>query len=115
MASLNRTQDTAETTLAEIRGTLDRWDKMKARFGEALDAALHRAIDAMREDTGSKPTGPPSGAMAHGFDVAEPFVDPKCVVQCDEVARPKMNAGVAAHEYHDSPDVLRAKVKMLAG
>ena len=69
LSSLDNSVDTAAQTLAEIRGTLDRWDRMKKKFGDAIDAFAQRYADAMREErTPLTVEGPPTGATAHGFD-----------------------------------------------
>eukprot|EP00966_Prymnesium_polylepis_P235714 5451382-Prymnesium_polylepis.1 len=59
--------------------------------------------------------GPPDGVTAHGTDGDASWPAPAMLVRCDKVARPKMNTGIMAHEYQDSPAVLAEKVKMLAG
>lgn len=109
---LEKTSDTAQQTLKEIRATLDKWDTMKKRFSDALDSAVHRIADAMRDEGGvAKPVGPPSGTTAHGSLLADANLpNPSLVVECSEVARPKMNAGILAHEYADTPEVLKRKV-----
>merc|ERR1719240_1890606 len=53
--------------------------------------------------------------MAHGFDAPAGLEDPKRVVECASIARPKMHGStIPAHEYRDTPEVLAAKVKALA-
>jgi len=117
LARIDASTDSAEETLAAIRSTLDRWDNMKARFSQALDGAIIRIVDALR-DQGAHvcpPDGLPTGKFAHGIDGAlHNFADPRRVVDCKEEARPKMSTGIPAHEYHDEPAVLRTKVQLLA-
>jgi len=109
-------QATAEETLADIRATLKRWDDAKERFGDALKAAAHRIADAMRDQVGPEaPAGPPTGVTAHGFlTPPDSWADPVCITYCDSIARPNMSAQLPAHEYNDTPEVLAAKVRVLA-
>ena len=46
-ASLATHSDTAKETLADMRKTLERWDAIKKRFGEALDATARRLAEDM--------------------------------------------------------------------
>ena len=50
IARLDKSKDSAEQTLKEIGATLAKWDKMKADFGKALDAAVRRMADAMADE-----------------------------------------------------------------
>lgn len=114
---LEKSGETAKQVLSEIRTTMAKWDKMKAEFGQALDGAIRRMADAMTLETVPAIDGPPSGPTAHGTLLAESdrsLLDPRRVVECSEVARPKMISHVPAHEYADEPVVLRRKVKELA-
>ena len=113
--SLQKRQDTAEETLADIRKTLKKWDDMKDRFGQVLDATLRRAITAIKEEEhDGKDRGPPRDSTAHGFDCKQPLPNPKCLVECASVARPNMVAQIPAHEYHDEPEALQSKTRLLA-
>ena len=107
-------EDTTKQTLAEIRSVLNRWDAAKAKFGRALDNAARRIASAMQEQAIAEPTGPPCGPTAHGFDAPQGLADPKKVVDCELVARPKMQTGIAAHEFRDTDEALHVKVKFLA-
>ena len=63
------------------------------------------------------PAGPPAGQFAHGFDghaAAPDLPPPTMVVECAVEARPNMSGSCHAHEFHDTPEALRAKVKILA-
>jgi NAD-dependent SIR2 family protein deacetylase len=53
-------------------------------------------------------------AKWHGKMVAAgQFVDPEKVVECETKARPEYH-DIPAHEYRDSPEVVKAKIKLLA-
>merc|ERR1719502_999677 len=57
------------------------------------------------------------GIYAHGFDgfaAAPNLTPPTMVVECAEKARPNMAGSCRAHEFHDTPEAMQAKVKMLA-
>lgn len=117
VSRIDKQQANANQTLNEIRGTLDRWDKMKQNFDKAFKSAVANLADAMRDEMlcESMPDGPPRGATAHGANLADSGLEnPRCVVECPEEARPAMGAGIAAHEYADGPEALRVKVKALA-
>ena len=113
---IDATVSNAEQTLADIQALLNRWDDAKARFGDALDSFVHRMADSLKDEMQPAPAvvGPPEGAFAHGTDGNPAWAPPKMVVKCDQVARPNMAARIMAHEYQDEPDVLSAKIKMLA-
>jgi hypothetical protein len=112
---IDTSTDTAKQALKEIKATLDRWDGMKAKFSAALDGAIHRIADAMRDENVTAPAGPPSGITAHGSLLeGEVLADPRCIVECAAVARPTMAAKIPAHEYADEPQVLERKVAALA-
>jgi len=112
---LQERQQSAEEVLRDMRAVLKRWDDAKARFGEALDGAARRIAEGMQAEGVTAPEGPPSKETAHGVKHADcGWANPRRVVCCDEVARPTMSAQVPAHEYLDEPDVLAAKVRVLA-
>ena len=113
-AKIENMMSTAEETLAASRATLERWDRMKENFGKALDTAIHRIADAMKEEQIAAPEGPPKGVTAHGTDGNPTWIEPRMVVECNEVARPAMKQAIKAHEYKDDPSVLRQKVRLLA-
>ena len=114
-ARLEKSADSAEKTLENLRSTLARWDSMKKRFSDALDSSIRRIAESMAEDGHhGLPQGPPAGPTAHGLSAPADLPNPICVLECNEVARPKMFAGLLAHEYRDTPEALRAKVKLLA-
>lgn len=117
IARMEQKSEDATKTLADIRSTLARWDDMKARWGEVFDGFAEKIAASLEEKNVKGPDGSlPTGALAHGFEHAnDGLADPKRVVECSELARPKMSgANIPAHEYHDSPSVLKAKVKVLA-
>ena len=69
------------------------------------------------EQSPELPEGPPIGEFAHGFDghaAAPQLAPPTMVVECNQEARPNMVGSCRAHEVHDTPGALRAKVKLLA-
>lgn len=100
--SIDSTMSTAEQTLKDMRAVLDRWERVKERFGQALDSHLQRTIDAMKDNAAdSAPVGPPSGVTAHGLDGASTWLAPQRVVECNEVARPAMNTNILSHEYQE--------------
>jgi len=113
-----KTAQTAEQTLADLRSTLARWDAAKKRFSDALDSAARRLCESLGEAI-ELPNGPPAGVTAHGWQHAErqDWSAPAMVTECSAIARPDMtmaNTEIAAHEYCDSPAVLRSKVRALA-
>jgi len=110
---LEQRNTSAEETLSDIRKTLKRWDDMKERFDEALKSACYRIAESMEEPPPAV-YGPPSGVIAHGWVAPASLPDPRQVVRCEEVARPKMGAEIAAHEYLDQPEALASKVRILA-
>lgn len=114
---MDNQHNSAEVLLAEMRDTLKRWDDAKENFGKALNAAARRIAEGMMQETNPGPSGPPAGATAHGLHSpweSERWADPKCVLRTDEIARSDMQSKMSASEYHDSPEVLAAKVKVLA-
>jgi len=94
---------------------MQRWDDMKARWGEVLDGFARRIAGEMQDKRADEPQGPPTTAFAHGFDAPAGLTDPTRVVECDAIARPNMHGdSIKAHEYHDAPNALATKVKALA-
>ena len=114
VSRLEARQNSAEDTLADIRSTLAKWDKMKADFGNALDGAIRRIAEGMVVYEDHRPVGSPTGRTAHGYLSPVGLDDPLKTLDCEEEARPKMQNGIPSHEYRDSPAALRAKVALLA-
>jgi len=102
--------------------------RITGALGKTLATSFVNAVNAEGEGAGEdERTGPAASsgsgsgpAVMHGSHAEQhgrlgqpDWVAPRLATRCGEIARPGYNSG-RAHEYMDEPEVLRAKVKVLA-
>jgi len=83
------------------------------KFGESSGTSQSASLPAQKPELAAGSRIPCDPAAAHGFFGDTTWALPTLARACDDEARPGYKT-MRAHEYLDEPEVLRAKVKVLA-